>query len=144
MWPFNKQAKQEPAVPDIPTVVDPGAPVPTESKPERVKPRNLLIWAIAGSVGLLFTIVLALLIIGVNLIISSTKNLNTAPPPEPPKIEIPVEPPPKVSKYATDSAVLGIKESLNKLRSDIDANDPFEPQLAPPSLDLSVNIPPSQ
>ncbi len=141
MDPNAKPASPDPTSPPVPTPVSSDLAAEVIAKTARLKPRNFLVWAITGAVGLLFAVVLALIIIGVNMIISSSKNVNLNQPQPPPETAQPAAVPPKISKFATDSAVLGLRDGLAKLRSDIDSNDPFEPQLAPPSLDLGISIP---
>lgn len=103
------------------------------------KPLNYTLWLISGVVGLMFAAVLALIIIGVNLITSSTKN---TPVPASRPVEITqAEPlPVKRSRFATDSAILKLQQDLRVLRQDIDSTDLFESQLSAPNIDLDITI----
>lgn len=106
---------------------------------KQAKHQRFVMWIIAGVVGLMFAVVLALIIIGVNLIINSSKNLTQAPAPAP-VVEAPTPTVTFHSKFATDSGVLKLQTDLTQLQSDIDTVDLFEPQLASPNLDLKISI----
>ena len=106
---------------------------------KQAKHQRFVMWLIAGIVGLMFALVLALLIIGINLIINSAKNIS-APPPPTPVIEAPTPTAVFQSKFATDAGVLKLRDDLTKLQTDIDSVDLFEPQLGSPNLDLKISI----
>ncbi|MCL4397510.1 hypothetical protein M1403_00530 [Patescibacteria group bacterium] len=111
-----------------------------EETAQKKKPKNMTLWLISGIVGLMFMVVLGLILVGVSLIVSSARNLTpTKPAPEPAVTEsAPL--PPKISRFASDSAVLDLQSGVGKLRSDIDTTDLFEPQLTPPNIDLNISI----
>lgn len=72
------------------------------------------------------------------------KNLNrlapqTQPSPTPTPVTA-VSPIPK-SPYATDSAILLIKDELKNLEKNLDSLDLKESQLLPPALDFEVELP---
>lgn len=48
--------------------------------------------------------------------------------------------PKPVSKFATDSAFLQLKSDLDGFTSELDRIDLIEPQLAPPNIDLNINV----
>lgn len=106
--------------------------------------KNYFVWILAGLSGLILVSLIILIIFGFRVLVSSAKNINfnfnSSPPP--PKAEEFVAPPPKISPYATDSGILKLRSDLQKLRSDIDSVDIFEPQLSPPNIDLNINIKP--
>ena len=102
--------------------------------------KSYLVWILGGITGVLVLTVIILLVVGANMIFNAAKNINFNPPPPAPKAEEFVAPPPKVSKFATDSGILKIRGDLVKLRSDIDSVDIFEPQLSPPNIDLNIKI----
>ncbi len=106
---------------------------------KQAKHQRFVMWLIAGIVGLMFALVLSLLIIGINLIINSAKNISSPPPPTP-VIEAPTPTAVFQSKFATDAGVLKLRDDLTKLQTDIDSVDLFEPQLASPNLDLKISI----
>lgn len=104
--------------------------------------QNYFMWILAGVVITMIILVIALIIFGVNLLVNSLKpiSINT---PAPIVNEQPVIISKTVSKFATDAGVLKLREDINKLRSDIDSVDIFEPQLSPPNIDLNIAITPA-
>lgn len=106
-----------------------GTPQPTH--------RNWLPWAIGGGVILLLLIVILALSYGLSLL--SNLFRYTPPPPEPPSAPQ-VEVKPIAPKFASDSAVLDLRDRLAKIRKNVDSVDLIEPQIAPPALDLSISI----
>ncbi len=102
--------------------------------------RSYLPWAVGGVVIVFIIIIVILTTVGINLIISSRQN-RPAPLPTAPEVpEITPPAPPKTSKLASDSGLLNLKVDLLKLGAQIDSVDLVEPQLSPPSLDLSISI----
>jgi hypothetical protein len=103
------------------------------------KQNNYILWLITGVIGLMFTLVVALIIVGVNLI--TRNNTSTISTPTPTIVEEqPITTIVSKSKFATDAGVLKLREDLTKLRSDIDTTDLFETQLSPPNIDLNITI----
>lgn len=103
--------------------------------------KNYFVWILAGISGLILITLITLIVLGAKLLISNLPVFVPTPPPAP-KIEEFVPPPPKISPYATDSGILKLRSDLQKLRSDIDSIDIFEPQLSSPNIDLNINIKP--
>lgn len=99
--------------------------------------RNWLPWAIGGGVILLLLIVISALAYGLSLL--SNLFRYTSPPPEAtpaPQVEVkPIAP-----KFASDSAILDLRDRLGQIRKDVDSADLIEPQISPPALDLNISI----
>ena len=104
---------------------------------------NQVIWlAIAAGIFVFVVIVFFLVWFGVRLILNS---LQPAPTPAPLAPTAPVEtPPPVTSPYATDSAVLRLKDKTNALKEKVSTTDFFEAKISLPSLDQSMNIKPQE
>lgn len=103
--------------------------------------KNYLVWALAGIAGVTLITLIILIVLGAKLLISNLPVFVSTPAPVT-KIEEFVAPPPKISPYATDSGILKLRSDLQKLRSDIDSIDIFEPQLSSPNIDLNISIKP--
>lgn len=127
---------QNPIIPEnsnIPPTVSQQMPTVSQGVP-----KSMLLIIVA--VVLVLMVVVTGVLIGVALILSSTKN---TPAPVPTVIEQPITPPAaKVSKFASDSGLLKIRDDLKTWQTKIDTMDLFEQQITPPSLDLNISIPP--
>lgn len=64
--------------------------------------------------------------------------------PTPPVVETPIATPTAATKYATDAGLLKLQAALASTSAQVDSIDLFEAEIAPPNLDLSINIPPQQ
>lgn len=123
-------------------IIFPG-PDPSQTRQEFLDRRknSYTLWVISGVIGLLFTIVIGLIIVGANLLVSSANNFNLRPQTVKPPEEQAVTSL-KKSRFATDSAVLKLRGDILKIRTDIDSVDLFETQITPPNIDLNISIQP--
>jgi hypothetical protein len=85
-------------------------------------------------------LVIAGVLFGVALILSNSKPVpapivNTVE-------ELPVTPPVKISRFASDSGILKLQKDLKDIQTKIDTMDLFESQITPPVFDLNIAIPP--
>ena len=126
--------------PAAPQPVTP-TPQPQQAGPE-VPKKKLSPLLIAGIAGAVFIVLLAIIgiIVGLSIIRNSTPVTPTpseTPTPIPSVIEIvPVQNP----KYASDSAFLKLRDDLKSLNQQIGTANFFEPEIAPPSINLKIQI----
>lgn len=114
------------------------APPPKPSAPPAKPPRNYTLWLFIAGIVIFIIVVSLALIVGSSIFLSLLKP-PAQPQPEPAAPVIMVTP--KIeSKFASDSAVLQIRDSAKSLQTDIDSVDLVEPELSPPSLDLNIRI----
>lgn len=116
--------------------------VPLDDAPPVVKPkRDMTIFFIAGGVIIFLIIIIVFLILGLSLLrrpksaSNTTAPTVTTPPPAP-------APPPPPGKFASDSAILKIRDEMKAVKVSIDSMDLFDAQIAPPNLDFSIKINP--
>ena len=85
-------------------------------------------------------LVIAGVLFGVALILSNSKPV---PAPVVTTVEQPIVlPPVKISRFASDSGILKLREDLKNIQTKIDTMDLFESQITPPVYDLNISIPP--
>lgn len=113
--------------------------IPIDPPPPIIKPKtNLLPLYIAGGIIVFILITAVLLVMGLSLIKKAVP-VPIAPKPTPPAP--PVESvTPTNPKYASDSALLKLRDDAKNLGTQIDSVDLFEPQLSSPNIDLNLNI----
>lgn len=119
--------------------ISPPPNVPFDPAPPVVTPgRNKTVLIIIFSTVLFLAIVAVGLYVGFSLISKPAKitPIPIVEPPPPPAQIIPAVP----SKFASDSALLKIREDLKKTQGDIDTVDLFDAQISPPSIDLGIQI----
>ena len=97
-------------------------------------------------------LLIAAIIIGVLAIITTVAVVTTiiilnrqpvaTPTPPTTVIETPITAPAAVTKYASDAGILKLQTLLATTSAQVDAIDLFEAEIAPPVLDLSINIAP--
>ena len=97
-----------------------------------------LLSLIIGGLAVLIMLAVIGIIVGVRLLINSRQNRPVTTP-------VSQQPTPtptitQISKYASDSAVMKLKNDLSNLGSQIDSTDYFETQILPPSLDSQIKI----
>lgn len=126
---MEQQVSQLP--PNIP--VDPPPPVVVAKTKV-----NKTIYFIIGGIVLFILIIVTGLYVGFSLISKPVKVVPTpiVTPPPPPVVEVPRIP----SKFASDSALLKIREDIKKTQADIDTVDLFDAQISPPTIDLGIQI----
>ncbi len=112
-----------------PVTIPTGTPLPTK--------RNFLPWIIGGAIVAFLLIIIIGVIVGAS-IIGSLFHYTPAPPPPPPPPEVTVKP--IISRFASDSAILDLRDQLKTISKSIDSVDLIEPQISPPALDLNINI----
>lgn len=127
-----------PTATPIPTLVTPPPPVtsPVIASPPP-QPKSYLPWIVGGAIVVLLLIILISINIGLALIKSA---FQYTPPPAAPAPAPAVTIKPVSSKYATDAGVLKLRDNLKTIGQSIDSVDLMEPQIAPPALDLNINI----
>lgn len=101
------------------------------------RPQNWLPWIIGAAILGLIIIVFIGISVGI-AIIRSAFQYTPPPPATPPAPEVTIKP--AGGKYASDSGVLKLRDDLKTIRQAIDSIDLIEPQIAPPALDLNINI----
>jgi len=109
---------------------------PLNAKP--MEQKNYLLYIIAGALVVLIIMAVIGVVVGTALIVNFQRNLK-------PVATTKVEPTPTLTplpgkKYASDSAVVKLRDELIKLRTEIDTMDYFEAQIVPPSLDSKIRI----
>ncbi len=98
----------------------------------------IIVVAVVGSLLLITIVALATAIIALN-------TRPATPPPEPPQTLAPPASLPVIpSKYATDAGVLDVRDKLKNLMEKTGSVDLIEPEIAPPNLDLNLQIQPQQ
>lgn len=100
--------------------------------------KNLVIILVV--VVFILMVVVTGVLIGVAMILSASKS--TPAPVPAPVVQTITPPTAQVSKFASDSGLLKIRDDLKTLQSKIDTMDLFEQQITPPTLDLNISIPP--
>jgi hypothetical protein len=122
--------------------------LPVEQTPEPpiniVPPKpqpNYLSWMMIGIGLTIIFLLIVVAVIGAGIISTTLQNKNNQVSVAPPETTQPTTPQATPSAFATDSGLLKIRADLLDLRSQIDAIDYFEPQIAPPTIDLNINIP---
>ncbi|MCL4390406.1 MAG: hypothetical protein M1484_03130 [Patescibacteria group bacterium] len=115
------------------------SPAPTPTGPAAKPKRNLIPLLVAFlAVGTLLIV-----IVGVSAGITMIERAMQQAALQPSQTVAPapvVNVTPVSSKYATDSGVLQLRDQLQTISDAIDAVDLIEPQIAPPALDLNLNI----
>lgn len=101
--------------------------------------KNYTLWFVVGGIIAFLFIVIVGVFVGVSIMSNAIKNAQVTPTPEPtvvlePTIVI------QANKFATDPGVLKIRDDLKTVLGKIDSVDLFEPQIAPPAVDLGLNI----
>ncbi len=138
MEPPNPSPTQPPLTTTQTTPLAP--PVgPSTLPPANPPKKNYLPFVLAGLGAIFLIIVVSIASIGIGMIISASHNATPAPTPVP-VAPAPIAPVPVVSKFATDSGVLQIQSDLKTLMDNTASVDLIEPQIAPPNLDLNINI----
>lgn len=110
--------------------------------PEPTKKFDFKLLAIIAGVILLVLGIITGIIVGLSLVLGR-QNITPNPTPIP---TAPATPtivdifPHANPKYASDSALLEIKENLQSLNQQISTANFFEPEISPPNLDLAIEI----
>lgn len=115
-------------------------PVEQTAEPELKSRPSYTVWLIVGLAGTIIFLLVVVAVIGIGIIVTS-RNKPPVPVTPPPVVVEPTVPQATPSAFATDSGLLKIRADLLDLRTQIDAIDYFEPQIAPPTIDLNINIP---
>lgn len=129
--PLTSPENLTPPTPSIP--IDPPPPV--------VKPKkDATTLIIIGAIVFLVFVILATLIIGFTLL---TRPHTPVVPPPPPTAQptAPINPQPS-SKFASDSALLKIRDNLKAIRTSVDSLDLFDAQISPPDIDTNIHVKP--
>lgn len=109
--------------------------VPTETTSGVLNKKPWIIVGIVVLILLVLTIALATMTI---LLINKQNNL---PSPSSSIVEQSPVLPNKISKFASDSAILELGNRAKKIMIEIDSVDLIEPEISPPSLDLNIRLP---
>lgn len=117
-----------------PSTINLPPPLPVD---ESAKKRRLLLIT-SGIVG---SIVIVTLVATITALVVSQRQMPPDAPPAPLPEAAPPLPRPS-SKFATNAAVLQIQKNARNTLGKIDSADLSEPEIAPPVLDLRLNISP--
>ena len=93
-----------------------------------------------GVIILVLAIIVGIVVFLVPMFTKSEPVVYEKPTPPAPIAEIPIATPAAKSKYATDSAILKMKEELNLIQSKINTIDLYEISITPPNIDLDLYI----
>lgn len=106
--------------------------------PVETKGDTKLLTYIVIALGALVVLAVIGIIVGINLLLNSRIKPVTPPPV---KEEITPTPTPQANyKYASEAAVIKLKNDLKKLNAQIGSTDYFETEILPPSLDSEIKI----
>ncbi len=110
-----------------------------EDKTEVLK-KYFSVILMGGLVILVLSAIVGVIVAGF-VILKNQSHPPVAPPPPAPITTTPPPPPPPfgIPKFATDSAVLQLQESLLKFRQEIETTDYFELQISSPTLDSRIH-----
>lgn len=113
-------------------------PVAQKLAPTVTVPSSKTIYFLIGLLVVLILAALAGIILGTSLILRYQKQ--TLPPPPAPIEASPSAVPSGIKKYASDSAVLKVKEDVRTLQSEISSMDYFQTEISPPVIDSNIQI----
>ncbi len=115
-------------------------PIAEQPSPQVLKKRSMLPFVLIGGFVVLILFAIIGIVVGLSILRSpqtTTPQETPTPTPVPTVIEIITNQNPK---YASDSALINLRDQLRNLSAEIGGANFFEPEISAPNIDLNLEI----